>query len=305
MSAKAELFDRLTYLSSAVNLPDLIDDGVAISEHNGRANLLRKGLGIVSFNILEDFIKNRSVESLAALSSSRIQFSSLTDSLREAATLGAVGALHFRAKLEKKEGKDFFSLVQDEALNIHSTRNPTFKLSKYSLVSMGSNVGSEEVAFLLSAFGIKGGWGRMKDVSDTIGGGLPDLSQTYKNAAERRHNSAHAAAFQYSYQWLVEIKSEIIAICASLDILLAARCRQVQLNPAMPLESHDISKALNFRFLEPQGQKFREVQQIGGRSRKTWSALSDAINALQPNLVAKNEFLIVLDSSKRIADWYT
>jgi hypothetical protein len=304
MSAKAELFDRLTYLSSAVNLPDLIDNGVAISEHNGRANLLRKGLGIVSFNILEDFIKNRSVESLAALSGSRIQFSNLTESLREAATLGAVNALNFRAKIERKEGKDFFSLIQDEALNIHSTRNPTFKLSKFSLVSTGSNVGAEEVKELLSAFGIKGGWGKLKEVSDAIGGGLPDLSQTYKNAAERRHSSAHAATFQYSYQWLSEIKGEILAICAALDILLAARCRQVLLNPRVALDSHDLDKALNFRFLEPKGRQFREVQMIGGRSRKTWSSLEDAVDALQPTLAAKNEFLILLDHSKRIADWH-
>ena len=58
MDARSGLFDRLKFLDAAIKKPDLIDIGIAPSDHNGAANLLRKGLGIVAFNILEDFIKN-------------------------------------------------------------------------------------------------------------------------------------------------------------------------------------------------------------------------------------------------------
>jgi hypothetical protein len=305
-SAKQELFDRLMYLNSAIGLPDLVDQGIAISEHNGRANLLRKGLGIVAFNILEDFIKNRSFEALAAISTSRVAFSLLTDTLREASTIGALSALAFRAKLEKKDGKDFYLLIQEEALKIHSTKNPVFELSKFSLVSTGSNIGPQEVTELLSAFGIDGGWNTMKVVSDAIGGGIPDLGQCYRNSAERRHSAAHSASFQYAYQWLAGIKNEIIAIAASLDILLSARCRQIHAEPAKPIKSHDISKALNYRWLEEDASsRFRETTTTGGKARKIWSSLSDAVTALQPLAAPRNEFLIVRDSSKRISDWHS
>jgi hypothetical protein len=304
MSAKTELFDRLRYLNSAVNLPIMIDIGIAPSEHNGVANLLRKGLGIVAFNILEDFIKNISLESLSFISNTRVSFSKLTESLQEASISGALSALVFRSKIEKKDGGDWKTLVQDEALKIHSTKNATFELSKFSLVSANSNITANELTDVLKAFGIIGGWSTLKQVSDSVGGGLPDLSQSYKNAADRRHYSAHTASFQYDYQWLSDIRNEILAISCSLSVLLAARCRQIASDLTKNFCDHDIVHALNYRFLEQSGTEFRETTQIGGKARKIWASREDAINHISPNLISKKEFLIVLDNSRRIDDWY-
>jgi hypothetical protein len=304
MSAKTELFDRLKYLDSAIKLPSMIDIGIAPCEHNGVANLLRKGLGIVAFNILEDFIRNKSLESLATVSNSRISFDKLTESLQEASITGALSALSFRSKIEKNDGGDWKTLVQDEALKIHSTKYATFELSKFSLVSANSNINAAEVADVLKSFGIKGGWNTLKQVSDNVGGGLPDLNQSYKNAADRRHASAHTATFQYNYQWLSDIRNEILAISCSLEILLSARCRQIATDLTKNIADHDINDALNYRFLEQSGAVYRETTQIGGRARKKWLSLVEAINHIQPHLSAKNEYLVVLNNTRRIDDWY-
>jgi hypothetical protein len=305
MSAKAELLDRLRYLGSATALPELIDVGIAPTEHNGRANLLRKGLAIVAFNILEDFIQNKCAEALGLISSSPVAFSSLTAKLREAATMQALASLLFRARLEKKADRDWMPLIQEESLKIHSTKNPVFNLSRYSLASSGSNVSASEVTEALACFGIQGGWGLLKSISDAIGGGLPDLSQAYKNAADRRHASAHTAGFQYSHAWLASVRSEVLAMAASLDIALTCRCRQIQGNPAATIESHNLNLGLNFRFLEENGNRHRETTTIGGKSKKNWTDLPTAVISLQPKLLAKSEFLIVLDSTKRISDWHS
>ena len=304
MSAKAELFNRLKYLNSAVELEPLIDDGILPSDHNGVANLLRKGLGIVAFNILEDYIKNRTKEALLYVSHSGVSFTRLTDSLQEASTLGAIRALAFHANIHKKDGNDWKLLIQDEALKIHSTKKPTYALSNYSLVSSRPNIGANEVSDLLRSFGISDGWNKLKIVSDSIGGGLPDLQQSYKNIAERRHNSAHKADYDYDYRWLENIRNEIIAIAVSLDVLLSARCRQISADLSKAIKSHDINNGLNFRFLEKSGSEYRETSVIGGRARKIWSLLDDAVNGIKPNLISKKEFLIILDDSRRINDWY-
>src|ERR1044072_1699133 len=304
MSAKTDLFIRLKYLNAAVNLPALIDQGIAQSEHNGVANLLRKGLGIVAFNILEDFIKNKSIESLAALSNSRLQFNDLTDFLQESAISGALTSFVFNSNIQKRDGADWKALIQDEALKIHSTKNGTYELSKFSLVYNGSNVSLPEITDLLRAFGLNGGWALMKTISDKIGGGLPDLNQAYRNASSRRHNAAHTASFQYDYLWISNIRSEILTIAAVLDILLTARCRQVTAIPSKKMDTYDINAALNFRFLEPKNNIFRETTTIGGNSRKNWPDIQNAINYLQPLLKNKDEFLVVLNPSKRIEDWY-
>lgn len=306
MSAKSDLFTRLQYLNAAIPLPPLIDVGIAISEHNGVANLLRKGLGIVAFNILEDFIKNKSAEALDSLSTSLLPFGHLTDTLQDAAISGALNALSSKSSTNKRDGNDWKTIIQQETLKIHSTQNPTYQLSKYSLMNSGSNVTASEVSDFLRAFGLSGGWTLLKNVSDNIGGGLPDLGQAYQNASQRRHNAAHAANFQYNYLWLSNIKNEILAICASLDILITAKCRQVVREPAKIMSDHDINTELNYRFLEPGGGTiYRETSVIGGRSRKNWPSLANALAHLRPQLGTRKEFLVILNLSKRIEDWYS
>lgn len=304
MSAKAELFDRLEHLEAAISLDSLIDNGIAPSEHNGVADLLRKGLGIVAFNILEDFIKNKSIESLQYLSNSGVPFTKLTTTLQEASTLGAIRALVFRAKLHKKDGANWKLLIQDEALKIHSTKNENYQFSLYSLVSSQSNIGAADITELLQSFGISGGWNQLLRVSNAIGGGLPDLCQSYKNAADRRHSSAHKTDFSYAYRWLLNIRNEIIAIAVSLDILLSARCRQINADLSKNINEHNIEDSLNYRFLEKTGSTYRETQALGGRARKIWTLLEDAVTTIRPKLISRGEFLIVMDDSRRINNWY-
>jgi hypothetical protein len=306
MSAKSDLMVRLKYLSQATNLPSLIDNGLTDEDHNGVANLLRKGLGIVAFNILEDYIKQKAIESLDMLSNSGIQFSDLTDELQKSSIFEALNSLNFRSDIIKRNGSlpESISLIQTEAFKIHSTSLHPFQLSSLSLVSTGSNVNDGEISTMIRAFGIAGGWDALRQISNGIGGGIPDLAQAYKNAASRRHRAAHTATYQYDYLWISNVKNEILAIAASLDILLSARCRQVNFAPNLKLNGHNLTLALNYRFLEPREDIYRETKVIGGKSRKNWLSLQEATSMLCPLLIRRNEFLIILNSSRRIEDWY-
>lgn len=305
MTAKDELLQRLEFMGAAIDLPAVIDVGIAKDVHNGVANLLRKGLAIVSFNILEDFIKKRSGEALDFLSGSGVEFALLTDAMQEAAILDTLSSLSFRAKLEKKNGGDGWrSLIQEEALKIRSTGQTTFKISSLSLASSGSNVQPADVVSIMSAFGIKGGWAKITAVIAMFGGGLPDAAQAYRNAFERRHSSAHSVGYQYSHAWLFSLKNEIIPLAVALDVLLAARCRQVKSNVTMRVEDHVIEDALKFRFLEQSGTLFRQTSSIGGASKKNWPDLQSALAAIRPTLEMRGEFLIVLDAGGRIKNWY-
>lgn len=307
MSAKSDLLARLEYLTDVINEPYLIDAGVLPSTHNGIANLLRKGLGIVAFNIIEDFIKKRTEEALNSVSTSGVSFSNLTSSLKDSSTLGAIKSLIFNASLLKKlPGFDIKNLIQSEAYNVFSTSTHPFTLSKYSLVYSGTNVSSTEIADMLKAFGIDNCWPTLKSISDAIGGGIPDLSSAFNNASQRRHSAAHDVNFNYSYTWLFNIKSEILALAASIDIALSAKCRQINRFPRNPIDRLNIAPDLNYRFIESLTPNlFKERKALRGRVLKNWPSLNDALARHQPELIRRKEFLIVLNSGSRIIDWYT
>lgn len=304
MSAKTELLDRIKYLNVALNSVSVIDSGIGLNDHNGAAKLLRKGLGIVAFNILEDFIKARSLEALDAISNSGIRYSDLSDKLQEATTLGALKALAFRAKIAKKDGGNWMSMIHDETGNINSTSTRNFTLSKYSFAYENSNIGANEITEMLRAFNITGGWDKLRSISNAIFGGVANLSESYKNAAERRHNAAHVAQFEYEYSWLQNIEAEILAIAASLDIILSALCRLIDAQPQKKLSEHNLDAQLNYRYLCEESGLYKEKKNPNSRTIKNWNDLNNAVQTLQPTLTSRNEFLIVLNRAGRVTNWY-
>lgn len=305
MSAKSELLERLKYIDTAAALPQLIDVGIAPSEHNNVANLLRKGISIVAFNILEDYIKNRSEEALNSLPISGIPYSNLPDFLQEAAITKALSSLSFQSNILKKENPNYKLIIQEETRKISSTNLGTYELSKYSLLSSGSNIIASEINEFLKAFGIINGWNQLKIISDSVGGGIPDLAEAFRLASQRRHSSAHSASFNYSYSWLINLKSEILSIASSIDIVISSRCRQAVRKPFIKLEDNNLADDLNYRFLESNGTIFKETTSIGGRSLKNWTDLDSAFLHHSARIISKKEFLIVLNSSRRIMDWLT
>ena len=308
MNAKETLLKRLEHLEYLVNHPQgiLIDNGVAPTQHNDGANMLRKGLGIIVFNILEDFVKNKVAEFLAVLPTTGIAFDKLTVKLQDASIIDALNAIAEKARLEKKDDPDNWrGLIQDEAFKIHSTKNSNYEISKFSLVSTGSNVSEQDVSSLIKALGITGGWQSLKGVADAYGGGgYLDLAQVYKNLSSRRNKAAHDASFMYEYTWLSEAKNQLLILSSSIDILLTATYRLVNVDNSKAMERHDVSSMLNYRFLEESRAGFRETKQINGRARKIWRDVDLALANLRPNLERKKEFLILLDRSGRIKDWH-
>lgn len=224
--ARNDFFTRVEYLNSTVSLPVLINTSVGGS---GSARILRNGLGILCFNILEDFVRKRTVEVLTEIASSGIEFSKLPKGLQEASTIEAMKSILFQVQLEKKDGtNNWKSTLQDEAFKVYSTKNnTTFSISKYSLAHQSSNVSSKDITDICSRLNISGGWVTLTDMGKCFSSIL-DMCQAFNNAAERRHAAAHDASFDYEYGYLETfIKKELIPIAASIDILLTNQVRYV------------------------------------------------------------------------------
>lgn len=305
MSAKTELLERLKYINEASLLPSLVDNSLtSASEHNEIANLLRKGLSIVAFNILEDFIKKRTLEALVDIASSGMPFNNLPDALKEASITKALSSLQFQSTLHKKDNQDYKLLIQQEAKKISSTLSSPYELSKYSFVSSGSNITSIEITELLKAFSIVGGWNKLKNISDSIGAGILDLSQAYSLAAYRRNKSAHSVSFRYDSSWLQSLKNEIIGIAASLDIALKSKCRQALRKPTLLLDTLNIDEELNFRYLEQNATLFKDKKELTSKSIKNWASISDAESKYTETYLRANKLhVIIIDTTRRIKTW--
>ena len=308
MSAKVTLIKRITAFEETLLLPQLINESAGDTPHNRSAALLRKGLGIVIFNILEDFIKERTVEMFTSVSSSLTSFSYLPKELQEAATLGALRGLSNKAALEKKAQGNWLGLIHTESMNINSTSQVNgFTISPFSLMSEGSNIYAEDIPKAMKCLNIDGGWDTLQKISTLVNGGIPDLKQSYINISTRRHRAAHVASFDYEHGWLKDAINEIFAIALSFDIALTCRCRELHSKPAVALMKSSIVSSLSCRFLIHNAQKNHFSEKISltaKKSVKNWSDIGAAIQNIAPKCLTNNEYLIVLNSQSRITNWY-
>lgn len=306
MSAKSKLLERINTLETTLALPALINQPATNITHNKTATFLRKGLGIVTFNILEDYIKERTLEMFNAVSSTLINFSHLPNELQEAATLGALKALIGKAKNEKSNNGNWLGLIQSETANINSTALVNnYIISQYSLMSEGSNINATEITKVLKCLNIEGGWNTLQRISRDIYGGIPNLNQSYTNISLRRHAAAHEAGFDYEYGWLQTAISEIIAISSSFDIAISRKCMMISAAPSTPVIKNDLNNLLKYRFLvqSTDGLTYKEKINTASNSIKNWPNLTLAKQILAAKCQSKSESLIVLNSQLRIIDW--
>lgn len=308
MLAKDTLIGRMSTLEETLLLPQLINISAGNTQHNRSATLLRKGLGIVVFNILEDFIKERTTEMFSSVSTSLTNFGYLPQEMQEAATLGALKGLTARAMLEKKSQGSWLSLIQAEAMNINSTSQMNgFTISPYSLMSEGSNIYADDIPKALKCLNIEGGWDTLQRISQLTNGGIPSLKQSYMNISSRRHKAAHVAHFDYEHGWLKDAINEIFAIASSFDIALSSRCRELHRHPAVALTKTNLVNSISCRFLvhNPQKNFYSEKTSLAApKSVKNWNDYSAAIQNVVPRCITGNQFLIALNSQSRIFNWY-
>lgn len=303
--AKTILLKRIKSVELATGLESLIDKDVTHGEHNATANLLRKGMGIVSFNILEDFFKSRTREMFDFISSCRVRFDMLPDRFQTAATQGALKALIYRVGLEKKNNGDWLSLIHDETKNVYSTSQYPFTVSSISMLSDSSNISPADIPEVLKCLNITGGWSILKTISDAIGGGVLDLNEAYKNMFNRRHHCAHEADFIYQYTWLNNAINDIIAISAAFDIALTTRCKYIERFPEEDFSSHSARQVFGYRFLVEDANCYREKTALDSdRTIKRWDSVDSALNTLLTRVRSRDEFLIVINQQRRICDWY-
>ena len=307
MSAKIKLLERISTLEATLALPVLINQPLANVAHNKTATFLRKGLGIVTFNILEDYIKERTLEMFSSVSSSMISFSFLPDDLQEAATLGALRALVGKVRNEKKSRGNWLGLIQNETAKINSTSLVNnFTISQFSLMSENSNINADEISKVLKCLNINGGWDTLQRISREIYGGVPSLNQSYENISMRRHSAAHEAGFDYEYGWLQAALTEIIAVAASFDIALSAKCRIINLSPTVQVAKDDLANKIKYRFLHQFNNShiYKEKKSVQSVSVKNWTDLDSAKQILVPKCQTQSESLIILNSQARIIDWF-
>ena len=165
--ARASFVTGLNALRASLSEPWIQDLTPADVGHNERARLIRNGLAIMQFSLLEEFIRARTAELLGKLDTSRIAFASLPEKLQLAATRGAIRALDYQSRY--KGASDAIAMIGSHAQGIASVLGPsTYKLSEMCFGRSKANLTEDDIRDVLSAVHVEKPWLALDQLSPRL-----------------------------------------------------------------------------------------------------------------------------------------
>lgn len=303
---RIDTFNRIIY---PVLPEDISLNSRALTEtlHNEKVRMLRNGMSIIGFTILEDFIKRRIGEILKIIGTTGCNFNSLPDKLKVDVTFYALKGINSRAETLKRNSEDYITFIQNETGFISSTKNSVYELSEYSIGWDKSNLNSKDISDILSTLNVDGGWSSIQRLSSIVNCSILNPDQAFKNFAMNRHKSAHntdADSLLTDLESFIE-QSKIIAFC--FDSLICKSLSYIRLN--------------NINFLnltlktKPQDVKIRYLNEVAGkwkefannnftRAFRSNSDYSTIFNEAKLRAQSNNEILLIKFENNAIRDWY-
>lgn len=279
MSSKDHFLSRIDAFQLASRSSAIIPLSPVEVDHNKSAKLLRNGLAIVGFASLEGFIKLRTAETLTRIDGETpTPFTSLPDKLKTAASFGAVKALNHQIKRISQRDPSSIQYICEHAKAIASLNTDSYQLPQLSMLNETSNLSDDSVKEALNAFQVLDPWQQMTNIASRCGLGMPDLRQSFQNAASRRHEAAHEPETNTPLSDLQNYAGEAIAIGMSYDILITECRRRIARASASYLNGDKIeSGAVNIRFLDEVGSgEWGERREGASRFFKKYSTFEEA-----------------------------
>jgi len=308
-SAKKIFLDRSSTLSST--LLDGPTSSLLVSilphtdPHNTKARILRNGLAITAFVILEDFLKTRIGEIFEGIKFHSVPFASLYDEIKVATTLNAIDSIKSRAIYLKRSGKDWLTFIQQETHKISSTSTSRYRLSNYSLGWDKSNVRSDDISLWLKILRIEGGWQTIQKITSKAEVTLVSPESIYQAAIERRHSAAHDPASDALYTDLTQFTNDAKAISLAFDTLVTKVLTEINKPNLLLLSGNKkISDSdIDFRFIINDGIYWREYKNTSRRALKRSKSLNLAIKEAKKRAKPKGEILVIKNNLNSIVDW--
>jgi len=312
-TAKNYFIERINTFNSIIypeNSDDIRLNSRALTEtlHNEKVRMLRNGMSIIGFTILEDFIKRRTGEVLKEISLTSCAFIHLPEKLREAVTFYALKGINTRAESLKRNSEDFITFIQNETEFISSTKNSAYELSEYSMGWDKSNLNANDISDFLKIFNVDGGWNSIQSLSSRINCSLLNPSQIFTNFATNRHKSAHNSNTDSLLTDLQSFitQSKIMAFC--FDSLLNKSLSYIRVNNTNFLNGtlKTLPESIKIRYIMQSNGKWKEfINNNFNRAFRTNTDYFQLLNEAKLRAEQNREVLLTKYEDNSIRDWYT
>jgi hypothetical protein len=262
-----------------------------------RARLLRNGLAVSGFALLEDFLASRVGEILTRVSGSSLAFGELPDKLQSLCTTDVVSALRFQVDMRRRAGDDVTGLIQATGRSLASTSQRSYELSELAFGHSRSNIGHGDIKELLRAFNVPDGWDKVTRFAQRMGLASLNLRDDFIQATKRRHLAAHDPSVDTALGDLQNFPAQALGVAAGCDALLSRAAynllrgdRAFARNPPQLDQSE-----IRIRFLIHDGTVFRDIAEDASRAAERGANRDQVIGRCRSRAARKGAVIVFQD----------
>lgn len=216
--ARQAFYEALVAMQEVVRDPLLTDSIVGSSQLNTRARILRNGLLVSSFSLLESYLEERLEEKIRELSSSRIGYSSFSEGLRAFLTVHAITGL--ATKIGFADKADRLQLAEIHLLKAAGFQGAPPSYTGLGFSPRGSNISESDIKELFSSFGVRDGWARLSTLCSSLGSTRLSLRDDFRNLHRARNKAAHDSATNIATADLETYLATSLLIGMTADIVI-------------------------------------------------------------------------------------
>ncbi len=303
-SAREQLLENIHGVREAAKLSDLqrLAPLPANSPANRKAELLRRGLYVVAFNSMEDYLKRRVTEHFTNLSSvSSLAFDELPPGLQRAAVVDAIRNGVREASYDKGTEVDIIRAV---AGAVASTDNrQQYKIHEFAVLRSGSNVSAEDIKAAIATLHIADAWGQMQKLVDSVGNVGTPIRARFETCLLKRNSAAHAGQ-PIEYSDLIEIADLAVPLCFAFDAIFSAGMSRLADNVPTGAKDPkiDLASQMEIRFVARRARGWCRLDQ----NKQPFRYYPNRQQAVQHSLTRLSDggTVVVLGSVGEITGWH-
>ncbi|WP_366555945.1 HEPN domain-containing protein [Aquibaculum sediminis] len=185
----AEFFDILESIKGVTAEEILVDASLGSSKHNTSARILRHGLSVSSFALLEKYLQGAFHAFMEDASKTKIAYADMSEDFRKFVTIYATeGILNRMSFMPKADRLSFF---ESEISFLPNAMTLPARFNAHGFSPKGSNISKDDIASALKALGVHTPWSKLTAITGELGAHRTDLGDDFENLARTRHSSAH------------------------------------------------------------------------------------------------------------------